>query len=279
MTERALFGVVLCLLLAEPLLMASPLFAANVIEPMIPSPFPLTKTRQEKIEKAWTLWEQILRDESAISRTDVDTKSAAEDLARFKPELKLKETVGLEVDPTRKRLKALQIWSKKNVKNDNDGHVVVANMILNSIKVFLQQRRKLMKKRDVYKGLQQGVQRGEMAASWFRYAFVFAKDRERYAPLLTREFLNRLLFRPSEAHKPARSLYNLLYTLNKVYYHCDLKYSKDDRKAFRSTVEKYGSNVKECKDGRRLLAPPPGQRGMKLYWKLQDGAWRLDEAM
>ena len=253
--------------------------ADNLIKPQIPSPFPMKKTSEAKIKGQWALWENILREESMLSRTNVDTRAAAIDLANYRPELKLKQTVGLSADATRQRLKALQYWAKKYEKSDQEGHAVVAKMLLNSIKAFLRQRRKLLKRRQVYVGLQKGVSKGQMAASWFRYAFLFAKERGKYAPLLTRAFLNSLLFRPSKAPHPARNVYNLLYNLNKVYYHCDLKYSKNDVKAFQSTAQQYGPKIRECKDGRRLFGPPRGRKGMKLFWKFQDGAWRLDEVM
>lgn len=258
---------------------SSPLWADNVTKPKIPQPFPLKKTSEKKIKNAWALWENILREESSLARTNVDTSEAAKDLANYRPELKLKQAVGLEADATRQRIKALQFWAQKNEKSDKVGHAVVAKMLQNSIKSFLRQRRKLLKRKEVYIGLQKGVSKGQMAASWFRYAFLFAKERGRYAPLLTRRFLDKLLFKPSKAPHPARNAYNLLYNLNKVYYHCDLKYSKNDKKAFQSTAMQYGPKIRECKDGRRLFGPPRGRRGMKLYWKFQEGAWRLDEVM
>lgn len=128
----------------------------------------------------------------------------------------------------------------------------------------------LLKPNQVYQGLESDTPPALMAANWLRYAHVFAYNPQVASPLFSKAFRSRLMMGPGkrgDISDPFTQLYNLC----KIYYHQDLKYSKNDEKAFAAARDRWAPVVKQTPD--ELVF---GDDKGKIIWKLEDGAWRLD---
>jgi len=123
----------------------------------------------------------------------------------------------------------------------------------------------------IHQGMEKGADTGTMIASWMRYGHVWAVKPGYSAALFSQEF-NTWLSNQKGMRGSRDDGFSVLYTFFKMYYHADLKYSRDDHRAFLAVKEAYRPLITE-KHGVRVFDEG---KGIRLFWKVENGAWRLD---